>query len=57
MFGAKNPFNQKPQQNVLREFDSAAAGITSSVNTLTSSIREELSFIEHVREMAFEYRI
>ena len=52
MFGAKNPFNQKPQQNVLREFDSAAAGITSSVNTLTSSIREELSFIEHVREMA-----
>jgi hypothetical protein len=46
MFGAKNPFNQKPQQNVLREFDSAAAGITSSVNTLTSSIREELSFID-----------
>ena len=38
MFGAKNPFNQKPQQNVLREFDSAAAEITSSVNTLTRSI-------------------
>lgn len=52
MFGGNNPFNQKPQQNVLRDFDSAAAEIGSSVNTLTSSIREELSFIEHVREMA-----
>lgn len=30
MFGAKNPFNQKPQQNVLREFDSAAAGMPST---------------------------
>ncbi|MFC6628590.1 hypothetical protein [Acinetobacter beijerinckii] len=52
MLGANNPFNQKPQKNVLRAFDSAAAEISSSVKTLTSSIREELSFIEHVRELA-----
>ncbi|OJU54254.1 MAG: hypothetical protein BGN93_02385 [Acinetobacter sp. 39-4] len=53
MFGTNNPFNQKPQQNVLREFDSAAVGISKSINTLlTSSIREELSFIEHIRETA-----
>lgn len=52
MFGSNNPFNTKPQQNILRDFDSAAAEITSSVNTLTSAIREELSFIEHVRELA-----
>ncbi|KYQ83144.1 hypothetical protein AWW72_15455 [Acinetobacter sp. NRRL B-65365] len=52
MFGSKNPFNLKPQQNVLREFDSAAADISTSVTALTSSIREELSFIEHVRETA-----
>ncbi|WP_151750538.1 hypothetical protein [Acinetobacter sp. TUM15131] len=52
MFGPKNPFNLKPQQNVLREFDSAAGEISTSVTALTSSIREELSFIEHVRELA-----
>ena len=52
MFGCTNPFNQKPQQNVLRDFDSAAAEINSSLNSITSSIREELSFIEHVRELA-----
>ena len=53
MFGANGPFNKNPNQPlVLRDFDSAAAGITTSVNTMTSSIREELSFIEHVRETA-----
>ena len=53
MFGANGPFNKNLNQPmVLRDFDSAAAGITTSVNTMTSSIREELSFIEHVRETA-----
>ena len=53
MFGANGPFNKNPNQPmVLRDFDSASAGITTSVNTMTSSIREELSFIEHVRETA-----
>ena len=53
MFSANGPFNKNPNQPmVLRDFDSAAAGITTSVNTMTSSIREELSFIEHVRETA-----
>ncbi|MDH0032908.1 MULTISPECIES: hypothetical protein [unclassified Acinetobacter] len=53
MFGTNGPFNKTLNQpTVLRDFDSAAAGITTSVNTLTSAMREELSFIEHVRETA-----
>lgn len=52
MFGQKSPFNPKPQPTELRAFDSAAGEIKTSVNTLTSSIREELSFIEQIREMA-----
>ena len=52
MFGSNNPLNAKPQALVLRDFDSAAAEIKTSVSALTSSVREELSFIEHVRETA-----
>lgn len=52
MFGSNNPLNAKPQALVLRDFDSAAAEIKTSVSALTSSIREELSFIEHVRGLA-----
>ena len=52
MFGSKNPLSAKTQNLLLREFDSAAAEIKTSVSALTSSIREELSFIEHVREQA-----
>ena len=52
MFGSKNPLNAKSQTLVLRDFDSAAAEIKTSVSVLTSSVREELSFIEHVREQA-----
>ena len=52
MFGSKNPLNAKSQTLVLRDFDSAATEIKTSVSALTSSVREELSFIEHVREQA-----
>ena len=56
MFGSNNPLNAKPQALVLRDFDSAAAEIKTSVSALTSSVREELSFIEHVRGLALKDR-
>jgi len=42
MFGSNNPLNAKHQALVLRDFDSAAAEIKTSVSALTSSVREEL---------------
>jgi len=48
MFGSDNPFNQKPQQNFIRDFDSSAQKNQSHVLLK----REIDAFIEEVRQQA-----
>jgi hypothetical protein len=48
MFGSDNPFNQKPRQNFIRDFDSSAQKNQSHILLK----REIDAFIEEVRQQA-----